>query len=81
MARPQAADYAEKRAAITAAAEAEDLDTLNHLLAVAAGRQLDQRVEVDNAWMRISEELTRREAWTDDFEADLSKVETERRQP
>ena len=37
-----------------------------------------ERVEVDTAWVRIYEELKRREGWTDDFEQDLSKV---RRRP
>ena len=39
-----------------------------------------ERSEVDGAWTRIHEELLRREKWVGDFESDLSKVESERRQ-
>ena len=36
--------------------------------------------EVDSAWVRIDEELTRRRGWVDQFERDLTKVENERRE-
>ena len=36
--------------------------------------------EVDSSWLRIDDELHRRFAWVTQFEADLSKVEDERRE-